>query len=264
MFNTSWVLRLVCGLILLADLALAQTPRTGRNPPRPQAAAANLGEAGEFPAATVKVGTTQRVFRLVVPKSVDLRKPAPLVIAFHGILIDSKDLMPRYTRLGETAQRHQFIVAYPNAIDRSWGLVKDKIDRDLAFFDAMLEQLSHDYQIDSRRVYVTGMSNGGYFAHLVARERSTVVAAVASHSGPLGLQTLLGVDAQRKFPVLIIHGDRDRILPVAWARENRDKYKREGHPVQYVELSGLGHVWGTTAKVNETIWKFFDEHPLEE
>lgn len=46
-----------------------------------------------------------------------------------------------------------------------------------------------------------------------------------------------------------------------WARENRDKYKREGHEVQYVRLAGLGHMWGTKFDVNETIWKFFADHP---
>jgi predicted esterase len=107
------------------------------------------------------------------------------------------------------------------------------------------------------------MSNGGYFAHLVGRERSKTVAAVASHSGPLGLQTLLGVNAERKFPVLIIHGARDRLFPVWIARENRDKYKREGHEVKYVELKNVGHMWGTKDYINETIWEFFDDHPLE-
>lgn len=90
-----------------------------------------------------------------------------------------------------------------------------------------------------------------------------MVAAVASHSGPLGLQTLLGVNADRKFPVLIIHGDQDKLLPVEWARENRDKYKREGHEVKYVEVPGLGHMWATNADINETIWNFFEDHPRE-
>lgn len=216
---------------------------------------------GEFAAETVQVDGLAREYRLVVPKSVDLTKPAPLVVAFHGMLIDSKDVMPRYTKLNETADKHQFIIAYPNAIDRSWGLVPDKINKDLAFFDALLAKMNKEYKIDPERTYVVGMSNGGYFAHLVAKERSKTVAAVASHSGPLGLQTLLGVNAERKFPVLIIHGDQDRLLPVEWARENRDKYKKEGHEVKYVELAGQGHVWGTKADVNETIWKFFADHP---
>jgi len=45
-------------------------------------------------------------------------------------------------------------------------------------------------------------------AHFVGKERSKVVAAVACHSGALGLQTLLGIGAERKFPVMIIHATR--------------------------------------------------------
>jgi len=86
--------------------------------------------------------------------------------------------------------------------------------------------------------------------------------AVASHFGPLGLQTLLGVKADRKFPVLIVHGDKDKLLSVEFARENRDKYRKEGHEVKYVEVAGMGHVWATKQKVNDMIWEFFDDHPL--
>jgi poly(3-hydroxybutyrate) depolymerase len=218
---------------------------------------------GDFGSETAKVGDVTREYRLVVPKTVDLAKPAPLVVAFHGMLIDSKDVMPQYTKLSETAEKHGFIIAYPNAIRNSWGIAPEKVSNDLAFFDALLRKLAATYKIDSDRVYVVGMSNGGYFAHFVGRERSKIVAAVASHSGPLGLQTLLGVRAARKFPVLIVHGARDRIFPVVIARENRDKYKREGHEVKYIELKNVGHMWGTKADINETIWKFLADHPLE-
>ncbi|MDX1926562.1 MAG: PHB depolymerase family esterase, partial [Pirellulaceae bacterium] len=205
-----------------------------------------------------------RVYRLVVPKTVDLAKPVALVVAFHGMLIDSKDLMPKYTRLNETAEARKFIIAYPEAVGKSWGIAPEKVNSDLAFFDALLAQLNAEYKIDPDRVFVLGMSNGGYFAHLVGKERSQTVAAVASHSGPLGLQTLLGVRADRKFPVLIIHGDQDPIFPVSFARENRDKYKREGHEVKYVELPGHGHMWASAANINETIWEFFAKHPRKQ
>ena len=205
-----------------------------------------------------------RTYRLVVPKTVDLAQPAPLVVAFHGMLIDGKDVMPRYTKLNETAEKHRFVLAYPEAIGKSWGLVPEKVKQDLALFDALVDEIGATYRIDPNRIYVLGMSNGGYFAHLVGKERSDKVAAVASHSGPLGLQTLWGIRAARKFPVLIVHGDRDGIFPVQFARENRDKYEREGHVVKYVEVPGLIHFWGTKANVNETIWQFFAEHPLPE
>jgi polyhydroxybutyrate depolymerase len=227
------------------------------------ALAAAEPKAGEFASESLAVGKATRVYRLVVPKTVDLTKPAPLVVSFHGMGIDSKDFMPWYTDLNKTAEKHKFLLAFPEAIGRSWGLASDKVNSDLAFFDALVAKLAADYKVDANRLYVIGMSNGGYFAHLVGKERSTQVAAVCSHSGPLGLQTLLGINAKRKFPVLIVHGDKDRILSVDFARENRDKYKREGHEVQYVEVAGMGHIWATKENINETIWTFFAEHPLD-
>jgi len=215
---------------------------------------------GEFANEVLAVGRAKREYRLFVPASVDLGRPAALVVAFHGMLIDSKDVMPTYTKLNETAQRHGFIIAYPNAVGGSWGIWPDKVNADIAFFDALLKHLSAVYRIDPDRVYVLGMSNGGYFAHLLARERSTAIAAAASHSGPLGLQTLGGVNAPRKFPVLIVHGTLDGIFPFAFARENADKYRREGHEAKYVEVPGLTHAWATDANINEQIWAFFAAH----
>jgi poly(3-hydroxybutyrate) depolymerase len=54
-----------------------------------------IGPAGVFPNEQIVVGQQKRLYRLVVPASVDRARPAPLLIAFHGMWIDSKDLMPR-------------------------------------------------------------------------------------------------------------------------------------------------------------------------
>ena len=76
---------------------------------------------GEFADETLRVGFTTRVYRLVVPASVDLAQPAALVVAFHGMLIDNKDVMPKYTHLNDTAQRHGFILVYPNALGGTYS-----------------------------------------------------------------------------------------------------------------------------------------------
>lgn len=243
------LLPLLC-LFLPVIGAAAEPPKTGK--------------PGVFPAEKLTVNGTDRVFRLIVPESMDLTQPAPCVIAFHGMGIDSKDLMPRYTKLDELAREKKFILVFPEAVGRSWGLAPAKVQADLACFDALLAEIQSRYQIDSQRIFIIGMSNGGYFAHLVGKERSKTIAAVCSHSGPLGLQTLGGIKAERKFPVLIIHGEQDRLLSVVFARENRDKYTREKHEVKYVEVPRLGHFWAHQVNINETIWEFFASHPLKQ
>ncbi len=247
-------------LLLLSLLPLAVG--CGRLAPAPvEAADTKPGTHGTFADESLTVGKQKQSYRLVVPKGVDLAKPAPLVFAFHGMLIDSKDLMPKYTKLDDLAADKKFILVYPEAEGKVWGIRPEKVKDDLAFFDELLKTLQAKYKIDPDRIYVLGMSNGGYFAHLVGKERSKTVAAVVGHSTALGLQTLLGINADRKFPVMIVHGDKDNVLPVDWARENRDKYKKEGHEVKYVEVAGMGHVWATDQKINEQIWEFFEKHP---
>lgn len=242
--------------LAVALVALLVSGCAGRAPKPPVTA-----RHGEFANEVLMVGSAKREYRLFVPTSVDLARPAPLVVAFHAMLIDNKDVMPRYTRLNEAAQRHGFVIAYPNAIGAVWGLLPERSAADIAFFDALLKHLSLTYLIDPERVYVLGMSNGGYFAQLLARERSTTIAAAASHSGLLGLESFGGVNAARKFPVLIVHGTLDLIFPYRLVRENADKYRREGHEVEYIEVPGLAHAWATDVNVNEQIWAFFAAHP---
>src|SRR4029453_7066943 len=113
---------------------------------------------GNFASESLQVGKDQREYRLVVPKTVDLKKPAPLVLAFHGLALDSKDAMPVYTKLNETAEKHRFILVYPNAEGHSWALTPSKMLKDLAFFDTLLKRLSADYQIHPHRIFGVGMS----------------------------------------------------------------------------------------------------------
>ena len=65
----------------------------------------NGGTVGTFSNRHIEVNQTSRVYRLFVPDTVDLEQPIPLVFAFHGFLIDSKDLMPIYTGLSDLARR---------------------------------------------------------------------------------------------------------------------------------------------------------------
>jgi polyhydroxybutyrate depolymerase len=221
------------------------------------------GKVGVFPDQKIQVKDKERLYRLVVPKSVDPNKAAPLVFAFHG-LFDGKDLIPRYSQLPELAEAKGFIVVFPNGLRASWPLVLDWARDDLAFFDTLLEHLEKDYTIDADRVFLTGMSNGAYFSHLVASQRADRIAAVAAHSGGLGLIQNLSV--KHKYPVMLIHGDADSIVNVSESRKARDAYEKWGHEVKYVEIPKHNHFWAAKQGINEQIWAFFKEHPrlLEE
>jgi poly(3-hydroxybutyrate) depolymerase len=220
------------------------------------------GKYGTFPTEVIDVCGKEREYRLVVPLSVDLSRPVPLVFAFHGIF-EGKDYMPGYSHLDGLADAHGFILVYPEGKDKCWPLALDWTHDDVAFFDALYAHLTSQYNIDLNRVYVTGMSNGAYFSHFLALQRSDRIAAIAVHSGGLGLLAFSDVPVKRKYPVLIIHGDADTVVAVEEGRRARDAYQRWGwdRDLEYVELPGHPHLWAYDLGINERIWKFFMDHP---
>ncbi|MDW8038065.1 MAG: PHB depolymerase family esterase [Thermoguttaceae bacterium] len=220
------------------------------------------GQAGLFRNERIQVGNQEREYRLLVPKTATGDRPAPILFAFHGFLIDSKDLMPLYTQLDRLAEQKGFIVVYPNGKNRAWRLLPTLAQEDIAFFDALLEHLAARYNIDLNRVYLAGMSNGAYFVHLLARERSDRIAAICAHSGGLGVLAADRTGPKHKYAVFLAHGDKDSIVPVSESRKAHDQYQKWGHPVQYVEVPGWGHLWAVKAGVNEKMWTFFLAHPL--
>ncbi|HEY1067567.1 MAG TPA: PHB depolymerase family esterase [Pirellulales bacterium] len=234
------------------------------NDAKPEAAPANPsngqgGKSGVFGHVEVAVNGVERAYRLVVPKSLDLNKPAPLVFAYHG-LGDSKDWMPWHSKLSKLADEKGFILVYPNARYRFWPLLPQIAQDDLKFFDAMYDAITKQYNIDLNRVHVVGMSNGGYFSHLLASERNGKIASIVCHSGGLGQYTFQAIDVAQKYSVLVIHGAVDTVVNVTEGRRVRDFYTKWGHPVEYIEIPGWNHYWA--AKKNDAIWDFLQKHPL--
>jgi polyhydroxybutyrate depolymerase len=234
-------------------------PTCGNDVPRSPSNGSG-GGAGTFANAKIDINGLERVYRLVVPEGIDSEKPAPLVFAFHGLL-DSKDIMPWYTRLDDLAKKHGFILVYPNGRNRHWPLVVEWAKEDLDFFDALYAHVTSQYNVDLDRVYLAGMSNGAYFSNLLASQRSDKIAAIAAHSGGLGLVGLKELTVENKYAVLVIHGDADSIVPVREGRATRDAYQKWGHPVGYIEVPKFPHFWAHKIGVNDKIWKFFEEHP---
>ncbi len=226
------------------------------------------GKAGTFVDEKITVEKTEREYRLEVPVTVDLSKPSPIVFAFHGMGEDNKDHYAAISGLPELAAEHKFILVFPAATAetvqgqavKTWAMTPEGAVADVHFFDALLAKLRAQYRLDPDAIYITGMSNGAYFAHLLGRVRPEIIAAVAAHSGELGEFNWGEIITARKFPVMIIHGDADKIFDISLAQRARQVYQSAGHPVTYVEIPGWGHEWDK--RVDEQIWNFFNTHRL--
>lgn len=210
----------------------------------------------------LKVGEQVRKYRLVVPDGLDPAKPVPLAFVFHG-LNDSKNFICHYSGFEKLAAKHGFIAVFPAGLERRWELRIADDNADLLYFDALFEHLTSKYNVDLRRVYLAGMSMGAYFSNLLASKRSERIAAIAPHSGGIGVLAAKGIRAKKKYAVMIVHGDADRVVKVEEGRASRDAYQKEDHPVEYVEVKGLRHAWAADENITERMWKFFFDHPLK-
>jgi polyhydroxybutyrate depolymerase len=155
------------------------------------------------------VGGVTRTYRLHVPPSYASGTPVPLVLAFH-YLGGSGALMESLTGFSPLADQRGFIVAYPDGVRGQFdiGAPGYAVD-DLGFVDALVASLAGEYAIAPGRIYATGMSNGGYFTHLLGLERPTRFAAIAPVAGGMLSDHPA---AGGPVPVLTIRGTADPVV----------------------------------------------------
>lgn len=122
---------------------------------------------------TLDIDGADRSYTLFVPASGD--GPAPLVLNFHGGA-DTAAGQLEYSGFNPTAETESVVVAYPDGVDRFWSFD----DADLAFVDALLEDVGNRAEIDTSRIYAIGMSMGGDFASFLSCADAGTFAAIAT------------------------------------------------------------------------------------
>jgi polyhydroxybutyrate depolymerase len=164
-----------------------------------------------------------RSYALYVPASYDPAVPMPVVVLLHGRWGTGAGTAD-YTGMNQIAEREGFIGVYPDALnnpnptdpyDTGWNyvygvpfLVAREPD-DGAFITGLLDDLALDLNIDQRRIYVTGMSNGGFMVHNLActyPDRFAAFSTVAG-SGYIGFADMCTHEVP--VSIMIIHGTAD-------------------------------------------------------
>jgi polyhydroxybutyrate depolymerase len=148
-----------------------------------------------------------------------LKAPMAVVLSLHGYGSSASHQM-RYTNMNAVADTAGFIVVYPDAAGNRWnsGIADNprwptpKVD-DVGFIDALIDALEREYSIDLDRVYVCGMSNGGFMSFRLACQLSHRISAVASVTGVISANTALDCTPQEPVPVFYIHGTDDPTVP---------------------------------------------------
>lgn len=160
---------------------------------------------------------TPRPYLSVVPSSYD-GSPMPLVLLLHGYGANAT-LQNGYFKLSTAAEAKGFLYAYPNgtmdpggsrfwnATDACCNFYGSTVD-DVAYLHAVIDDMKSQYNVDPKRVFIVGHSNGAFMAYRLACDLADVVTGIAGVAGATWDDTALCQPSQ-PVTVLHIHGTED-------------------------------------------------------
>ncbi len=152
-------------------------------------------------------GMKRKLITYIPEKSTN--EAMPVVIALHGGFATPKAMF-RLANFKSLADKEKFIVVCP-ASKRFWhdGAATKGID-DVKFIDELISHVIKKYHADPERIYITGISNGGFMTTRLACQLSNRVAAIAVVAATLDTEE--GYEPKKPMPVMYIHGTRDPIV----------------------------------------------------
>jgi poly(3-hydroxybutyrate) depolymerase len=176
--------------------------------------AGNSGGAGSD-LLTVDVDGVTREYLLTVPGAYSGDAAVPLMFNFHGLNGTAQNQLAD-SQLDRLAEQEGFILVTPQAIDGIWTVTGFPVSNgadDFGFINALIDDLSANYNIDASRIYATGMSQGGFLALDLVCNFSDRFAAIAPVSGVLTTTLQQTCSPERFVPVLQTHGTADSQIP---------------------------------------------------
>ena len=228
-----------------------------------------------------KSDQVDRHFRVYVPRRYDPRTPTPVLFVLGGFGVDMYWLA-EYTELNRTADLNNFIVVYGHPEWRDFGsywvfswYVYDNAwegawsgNPDLAYLEAVSDEVRQLYNVDRTRTFVSGHSRGGSMSVIAAFEKPDLFAGFCAQAG---FADFNNYDTQmekrapeRPFAAYLLHGADDPDVPVAASDTIAEIMLAEGwvegDTLIYNRLPAVTHRW--QPQYNEQVWEFLSAHPL--
>lgn len=184
----------------------------------------------------------------------------PLILFLHGRGERGADLdlvkIHGIAKVVETQPDFPFITVAPQCpITSVW--MTDELDHLNALLDSVIAQ----YAVDTERVYLTGLSMGGFGTwHLAARspERFAAIAPVCG-GGPLDAACQL-----KTMPIWAFHGDADEVVPVSMSETIVAAVQACGGTPRLTVYPGVNHDSWTQTYANPELYTWFRQHRLSE
>jgi predicted peptidase len=229
-----------CVSVSVNSRAQPQPGEVGRQVPRTVAVRVEREFAGEY--------------LIYLPANYDESQAWPLLLFLHGAGERGDDVSrvafhgpPKLIR--EATLDLPFIIVSPQVPeDRIWSV---------RFLDALLEEIERTYRVDEDRIYVTGLSMGGYGTWELAMEFPHRFAAIAPISGG---GTTPGACTLRHLPIWAFHGALDQVVPPYNTEDFVTRLRAcDGH-IRYTRYEDAGHDAWTRTYADPQLYEWLLSH----
>jgi len=189
------------------EAAIRAIPHYGKSP------------IGSQPRRSVIVKGKKASYALHVPSSYDPTQSYPLILCLHGAGFTGESYLERWVPRLED----RYILACPTISMGAWWT---RFGEDITL--EILHSVSAEYHIDSERIFLTGMSNGGIGAWIIGMHHADLFAGIAPMASGIDDVLFPFVENLAHTPVYVIHGEEDQVMPVQLSRDLVQEMKRRG------------------------------------
>ncbi len=211
-------------------------------------------------------------YALYIPEGYDAKKSYPLMVALHGLNSNPRQILgyPGFTTL---AQKYGYILAAPFGYNKKgWYGGRGQTSRrwdptnlgELSEKDVMnvLQLVRDEFNVDSKRIYLMGHSMGGGGTWHIGTKFPDIWAGLA----PIAPATFLSPDNLKKIestPVILVQGDKDRLVPVQAARRWASKMEELEMTHEYIEVKDGNHIVPAITQL-PAIFEFFEKNTKQD
>ena len=191
-------------------------------------------------------------YRLFVPKNYSPQKKYPLVLYLHGGgAVGTDNFKPinqspacMALASSQTQDKNSSFVLAPQCHSgKSWVTTYTDnnvtVTQELRMVAELIFSLEEEFNIDPRRIYITGGSMGGYGSWCFITEYPKLFAAASPQCGGGNPEKASIIS---KIPLWVFHGDKDGAVPVKRSRDMIEAIKKAGGNPRYTEMAGGGHL----------------------
>jgi len=218
------------------------------------------------------------LYRIHIPKNIDVVGKYPLIVFFHGAgergADNKKQLSAGVRKLLNYSKKNNepVVIIAPQCpqsrqwVDTPWARTAHVMPKEpslpMKLTLELLKDIMSRQQIDQGRIYVTGLSMGGYGTwDIIQRRPDLFAAAIPICGGGDGL----AADKIKNIPIWAFHGDQDRAVPTVRSRDMIAAVRKAGGSPNYTEYKNVGHYcWDKTYGNDEVLrWLFTQTRQLK-